>query len=136
MGIGGNLFGAGFGRIGAGGSRSGDNETWGGVPEELLDSVSEIERLETPNYGTDPEFDYAYVPDGDFNLRTLLAQKKWSVALAFVLIGGAAASLQVAPYITKIAIDDGIMRKNLHVLVILSVVFFVSVLLTIVLQAL
>ncbi len=136
MGFGGGLSGAGFGRMGGGGSRGGDNETWGGVPEELLDSVSEIERLETPNYGTDLEFDYAYVPDGDFNLRTLLSQKKWSVALALVLVGGAAASLQVAPYITKIAIDDGIMHKNLHVLVVLSVVFFVSVLLTIVLQAL
>ncbi len=129
-------MGAGFGRMGNGALRGDGNQAWGGVPEELLESVSAIEKRESLDDGPDPAFDYIDDPSDDFNLRALLANRKWSVALALVLVGGAAASLQVAPYITKIAIDDGIMHKNLHVLVVLSLVFFFSVLLTIVLQAL
>ncbi|MHB8262917.1 MAG: ABC transporter ATP-binding protein [Acidimicrobiales bacterium] len=120
---------------GGAGPVSGDGR-WGGIPDELFGSVSDIEALEPEVRDDAPVFDYAALPGEKFTLRSLLAARKIQVAVALLLVAIATASLQVAPYLTKIAIDGGIMHKNVGILVTVSLVFLGSVIVTVVAQSL
>ena len=133
---GGMGWGGGAGRMGAGASVPGGDGRWGGIPDDLFDDVSDIEALEPEVPIGEPVFDYAVQSGERFTLRSLLGVRKLQVGVALLLVTVATASLQVAPYLTKIAIDDGVMHKDIGVLLAVSLVFLGSVIVTIVAQGL
>ncbi len=101
-----------------------------GVPEELQRRVTEL--LETEPEHDVPAADFSQ-SDWDrrpFTLRRFLAQKRGAILLAVVLVVVETLLVTAGPYLTGLAIDEGIIARDLDTLYLLSGIYVGSVVLS------
>jgi ATP-binding cassette, subfamily B, bacterial len=117
----------GFGGPSAVSSSAAAGLPFAGVPPELADRVEAI--LET-----EPEHPRAHVPftqveqkTAPFTLRRFLATRKPAMAGAFALVLVETLTMQAGPLLTQRAIDKGILAKSMQVLIVASVLYAISV---------
>ncbi|WP_211767256.1 ABC transporter ATP-binding protein [Kutzneria sp. CA-103260] len=125
---GGPMFG---GRGGAGGL------PFAGVPSEMQAGVDKLLKTEPEHPEPEVVFEHGRPdPDGaKLSLRRLV-RPYWAMALlAGVLVVLEALSLQAAPKLTQIGIDDGIIAKDYTVLFVVAGVYLASLLVTGIAQA-
>ncbi|MGH2363161.1 MAG: ABC transporter ATP-binding protein, partial [Chloroflexota bacterium] len=121
--------GGGGGGMWGGGGRGGGAHAglpFAGVPEELLAPVKQIESKE-PEWGEQPLNFSQVMPTGEhYSLRVLLSGQVPAAVLALALVGVETLLLQAGPLLTKIGIDQGVVGRNTHVLVVACIAYIIS----------
>ena len=119
--------GGGFGGPSAVASSRAAGLPFAGVPAELADRVEAI--LETEPEHTKPHVPFTQVDEHEppFTLRRFLATRKGAMTGAFALVLVETLTLQAGPLLTQRAIDKGILAGSIEVLVVTSIIYAVSV---------
>ena len=145
MGFSGGMFGGGM--LGAsGGMFGGQNQArpgaaqaglpFGGIPSELQEGVDALLEAEPDHGAPDAVFSHRMTAEDHsrLTLRHLLTRHTKLLAVAGVLVVIVGAVQQAGPYLTGLAIDDGIVPRHFSVVLWLSVAYVASVLTTSVAQ--
>ncbi len=119
--------GGGFGGPSAVASSAAAGLPFAGVPTELAERVEAL--LETESEHTKPHISFSQVEERDapFTLRRFLATRKAAMAGAFALVLVETLTMQAGPLLTQLAIDKGILAKSVAVLVVASVFYALTV---------
>ncbi|MFF8773523.1 ABC transporter ATP-binding protein [Kitasatospora sp. NPDC015120] len=115
-----------------GGSATAPGLPFAGVPPEMQASIDKLLKAEPERSEPDVVFDHSRPdPDGaKLSLRRLIRPYWPMVLLAGLLVAVEALTLQAGPKLTQIGIDDGITAKNFGALVVVTVVYLASLVLT------
>lgn len=88
-----------------------------GVPEELRVRVEELLETEPDHHVAEATFSQSDWDRRPFTLRRFIGQKRWAVALAFVLVVVETLMVTIGPFLTGEAIDRGIIPGDTDALV-------------------
>ena len=99
---------------------------FGGIPEELARRAERLTADEPDWSDVDVEFSHR-VDSRPFSLRVLLAPHLWAVAVGLLLVGVETALLQAGPFLTKLGIDEGVVKRDFGVIVTAAIAYVVSV---------
>jgi ATP-binding cassette subfamily B protein len=104
-----------------------------GVPSELQEKVEQL--LEREPEHPDEHVPFTQVFDEaerrPFTLRSFLGQHRGGLAVAFLLVVVETLAQQAGPLLTQIGIDNGISAGDTTVLVVVSLVYFATIILNI-----
>ncbi|MGD9796785.1 MAG: ABC transporter ATP-binding protein [Acidimicrobiia bacterium] len=140
---GGGMFGGGGGMGGGGGGMGGgpaanSNQAnaasglpFAGIPLELQAGVEKLTANEPDHGGTPPAFSHRNVDHRPLNLRRMFGAHWPIVMIAGLMVAIEAVTLQAGPFLTRIGIDDGIVKDDWSVIVWTGSLFIVAVLMTI-----
>jgi ATP-binding cassette subfamily B protein len=123
--------GGGFGGPSATASSAAAGLPFAGVPEELAERAERILASEPEHLAPDVTFTQIATDRRPFSLRLLLDGHRAGVALAIALVIVETLAGQAGPLLTKIGIDQGIGAGSTSVLVTVSIIYVVSILVTI-----
>ena len=98
-----------------------------GVPGSLAQKVDEVLQHEPEHEEPTIEFNRSQFDRRPFGLRTFLAPQRIALIGAFVLVLVETIALQAGPFVTKIAIDSGIAKNDYSVVVMTTIVYFASI---------
>ncbi len=119
----------------AGGSAVGQSAAAGlpfaGVPAELADRVEAILDAEPEHPEPDVHFTQRESGVRPLTLRNFLAPHRLGLLGAFALVTLETITLQLGPLLTQIGIDKGVSEKDTHVLVVVTAVYMVAILVSI-----
>lgn len=98
-----------------------------GIPPELHDLAERI--LETEPDHTEEQVSFDRIPTDErpFTLRRFLAPHRWWLLGSFFFVVVETLAAQAGPRLTAIAVDRGILRGSLRVIVVVSAVYVASV---------
>ena len=98
-----------------------------GVPGSLAQQVDEVLRHEPEHEEPTVEFTRTHFDRRPFGLRTFLAPQRMALLGAFGLVLVETVAMQAGPFVTKIAIDEGIRDNDYSVVVMATIAFFASI---------
>jgi ATP-binding cassette subfamily B protein len=101
-----------------------------GVPGSLAQKVDEVLKAEPVHDAPVIEFTRSQFDRRPFGLRTFLAPQRLALMGAFVLVVIETIALQAGPFLTKIAIDDGIVKDDYSVVVMATIAYFSSIIIS------
>lgn len=116
----------------AGGSAVGQSAAAGlpfaGVPAELADRVEAILDAEPEHAEPEVHFTQREAGQRPLTLRNFLAPHRFALLGAFALVALETITLQLGPLLTQIGIDKGVSEKDTQVLVVVTAVYLVAIL--------
>ncbi|MEO5840048.1 MAG: ABC transporter ATP-binding protein [Acidimicrobiales bacterium] len=98
-----------------------------GVPGSLAQKVDEVLKAEPVHDAPVIEFSRSQFDRRPFGLRTFLAPQRVALMGAFVLVVIETIALQAGPFLTQFAIDDGIVKDDYSVVVMATIFYFASI---------
>ena len=98
-----------------------------GVPGSLAQKVDEVLAHEPVHEEPVVEFTRSQFDRRPFGLRTFLAPQRLALIGAFFLVLVETIAMQAGPFVTKIAIDDGINENDYSVVVMATIAYFASI---------
>jgi ATP-binding cassette subfamily B protein len=101
-----------------------------GVPGSLAQRVDEVLSHEPEHPEPVIEFSRTKFDRRPFGLRSFLAPHRFGLMGAFVLVVVETISMQAGPFVTQIAIDDGIRGRDYSVVVYATIAYFVTIIIS------
>jgi ATP-binding cassette subfamily B protein len=132
------MFGGGFGGPGAGGGAHGiggagpkgeasSGLPFAGIPPELIEGVKRLEHNE-PRHRTPAEvFSHQVPPSRKLTMLSLISQHRAAFGLVVLLVVLETLLLQAGPYLVQVAIDEGMIPRDVKVLLLAAGGFVLSV---------
>ena len=91
-----------------------------GIPEELAKGVQDLLEKEPEPPETPVNFSQSEADQRPLTLRRLFSPYAVALFVAFILVIIQTVAMQIGPLLTQIGIDDGIMKKDLSILLYIS----------------
>jgi ATP-binding cassette subfamily B protein len=102
-----------------------------GVPHELADKVEAILDAEPEHPEPEVHFEHRGPGDPPLSLRTFLTPHRRGLVGAFLLVVLETLTLQSGPLLTQIGIDQGVSERDTGVLVVVTALYVVSILVSV-----
>jgi ATP-binding cassette subfamily B protein len=100
---------------------------YAGVPGKLGKEVDKVLAHEPEHPEPNVRFDRARWDRQPFTLRSFLSPHRFALGGAFALVVVESIALQAGPLLTQIGIDDGVVARDKHTLVVVAIAFVASI---------